>query len=105
MNSDNFDTYQEIRKSIINHYMKTEQVNELYKNYRNYIINNIDESCNFKYNIFHPVTFGKINNNFKIHNNFDLIANSDKYIIDLIITPQFNKLNYNNIIFKGINYL
>jgi len=101
-NSDNFDTYQEIRKSIINHYTKTEQVNELYKNYRNYIINNIDESCNFKYNIFHPVTFGKIDNNFKIHNNFDLIANSDKYIIDLIITPQFNKLNYNNIIFKGI---
>jgi hypothetical protein len=34
-NSKNFDKYLDIRKSIINHYMKTEQIKILYENYKN----------------------------------------------------------------------
>ena len=57
---------------------------------------------NFKYNIFHPVVLYNDHSNFKITNNFELIANSNEYIIDFIITPQFNKLNFNNIMLTSV---
>jgi hypothetical protein len=100
-NSDDFNKYQEIRESIINHYMKTEQIKILYENYKKYITEKLSTS-KFKYNIFHPVVLYNDHSNFKITNNFELIANSDEYIIDFIITPQFNKLNFNNIMLKSI---
>jgi len=102
-NSDNFDKYSDIRKSIINHHKKVEMVNILYHNYRNYIANHFDQNCDFKYNSFHPVVLYNDNdNNFKIYNQFEMIANSDKYVIDFIITPQFSQLNFNEIISKSI---
>ena len=93
--------YQEIRESIINHYKKTEQIKILDENYKKYIIEKFSTS-KFKYNIFHPVVLYNDHSNFKITNNFELIANSDEYIIDFIITPQFNKLNFNNIMLRSI---
>ena len=105
-NNKNLDNYQDIRKSIKNHYIKTEQVNKLYNNYKN-IISKLDNNLTFKYNILHPVVLGNNHTNFKFTNYFELIANSDNYIIDFIITPQFNKLNINNIMMKAFfnNYL
>ena len=61
------------------------------------IINSI-----FEYNIFHSVSIYEDNINFKISNKYTFIAQSDKYIINFVITPQFNKLNYNNIILNCI---
>jgi hypothetical protein len=100
-NSDNFDKYQDIRESIINHYKKTEQVKILYENYNKYIKDNF-ENLHFRYNLFHPVKFNKLDNNFKFTGNFEIVANSDKHIIDFVITPQFNKLNYYKNMLKAI---
>ena len=100
-NSDDLNKYQNIRENIINHYKKTENIKILYENYKKYIIENFSTS-NFKYNIFHPVVLYNDHSNFKITNNFELIANSDEYVIDFIITPQFNKLNFNDIMLKSI---
>jgi hypothetical protein len=105
-NNKNIDNYQDIRKSIINHYIQTEKVNKLYNNYKN-IISKLDDNVKLKYNILHPVVLGNNHTNFKFTNYFELIANSDNYIIDFIITPQFNKLNFNDIMMKAFfnNYL
>lgn len=100
-NSKNFDKYLDIRKSIINHYKKTESIKCLYENYKKYIIDNLENS-EFEYNVYHPITIFEENTNFKIHEKFKIIAESNKYIINFIIIPQFNKLNYNNIILKCI---
>lgn len=101
-NNNSDDIYKDMRESIKNHFEKTKQVNQLYSNYKDYLIKNFDNTLKFKYNIFHHVIYGDKHDNFKITNNFDLIAHSDKYVINFIITPQFNKLNFNNIMFNGI---
>jgi hypothetical protein len=100
--NNNNESYKEIRESIKNHFEKTKQIEQLYLNYKDYLIKNLDDPKKFKYNIFHPVIYGNSHENFKITNNYNIIANSDKYVINFIITPQFNKLNFNNIIFNGI---
>uniref|UniRef100_A0A6C0H820 Competence protein CoiA nuclease-like domain-containing protein n=1 Tax=viral metagenome TaxID=1070528 RepID=A0A6C0H820_9ZZZZ len=100
--NNNNDIYKDIRESIKNHFEKTKQIQQLYLNYKDYLNNNIDKPSNFKYNLFHLVVYGDKHDNFKITNDYVLIANSDKYVINFIITPHFNKLNFNNIIFDGI---
>jgi hypothetical protein len=101
-NNNSTGIYKEMRESIKNHYEKTKQVEQIYLNYKEYLIKNLDNPLNFTYNIFHPVVYGNIHDNFKIINEYPLIANSDKYIINFIIIPQFNKLNFNDIMFDGI---
>jgi len=101
INDNNDNKYLDIRKSINNHYIKLESVNILYQNYKEYIEKNTDNS-KFQYNLFHNATLYDDDKNFKISKKFDLIAQSEKYVIDFIITPQFNKLNYNKIILQGI---
>jgi hypothetical protein len=101
-NNNSNEIYKEMRESIKNHFEKTKQIDQLYSNYKDYLIKNLDNPTKFKYNIFHPVIYGDRHDNFKITNEYVIIANSDKYVINFIITPQFNKLNFNNIIFNGI---
>ena len=101
-NNNNNDIYKEMRESIKNHFEKTKQIEQQYLNYKDYLIKNLDEPLKFKYNIFHLVIYGDKHDNFKIINEYVIIANSDKYVIHFIITPQFNKLNFNNIMFNGI---
>jgi hypothetical protein len=100
-NNDNFDKHIEIRQSIINHYNKTIQVNTLYENYKKYIADNFSDTNHFTYNIDHPLFYSDCIN-FKLNNKYDIIAYSDKYVIHHILTPQFNKLNFNKIIFDVI---
>jgi hypothetical protein len=100
--NNNNEIYQDIRESIKNHFEKTKQITLLYNNYKNYLIENFDNPIKFKYNIFHTVVFGETHENFKITNKYVLLAYSDKYVIHFIITPQFNKLNFNNIMCNGI---
>jgi len=101
-NNNSNEIYKEMQESIKNHFEKTKQIDKLYSNYKDYLIKNFDNPSKFKYNIFHPVVYGDEHDDFKITNKFDIIAYSDKYVINFIITPQFNKLNFNNIIFNGI---
>jgi hypothetical protein len=106
-NNINIGKYPDIKNSIINHYNKIEKVNILYANYKKYISENMNDSYNFDYNINHPVVLYRENKNFKISSSFEIIANSDKYVIYFIIKPQFNKLNFNEIILASVfkNYL
>ena len=101
-NNNSNDIYKEMRESIKNHFEKTKQIEQLYLNYTDYLIKNLDKPSNFTYNIFHPVIYGDKHDNFKIINQYVIIAHSDKYVINFIITPQINKLNFNNIMFNGI---
>ena len=87
----------EIKNSIINHYEKTQQVKLIYNNLKNYIYERYNDSSEFIYNISKIVKF-KENNNFKFYNKFSLIANSDKYILYFVLKPQYNKLNFNEVI-------
>ena len=101
-NNNSNDIYKEMRESIKNHFEKTKQVHQLYLNYKDYLITNLDDPLKFKYNFSHPVKYGDRHENFKITNKYEYIAHSDKYVINFIITPQFNKLKFNDIMFDGI---
>jgi len=105
-NNLNFDTYSDIRNSIKKHYDNTRFVSALYDNYVKGLNNLCDTDKIFKYNIFHPVfyrNYQSSNTNFTILNDFNIIANSANYVIDIIIKPQFNKLNFYDVIFRGIS--
>lgn len=94
----------EIESSINNHYKFIEQINETYNNYKTIIIEKLKLSA-LNYNINLPIKFG--NPNFSFINEFNIIAYSETHVIHFIIKPQFNKLNFNDIIYDGIfeNYL
>jgi hypothetical protein len=95
-------TYKDIRESIKNHYEQTKQLKNVYENYKNYIEKNYDKTEKFTYNINHYVEYKGNNNNFRIYNKYIIIAYSEKYVINIIIKPQFNKLNFTEVMFNGI---
>ena len=94
--------YNDIRESITKHYEKTNQIKTIYDNYKNILKDKFKDSNNFIYNVMHCVNFGKKNKNFSITNNYKIIAHSDKYCIFFLIKPQFNKLNFNEIMCEAI---
>lgn len=94
------DTFNDIRQSIKNHYDKTVIIETIYSNYSKYIKDNYNET--FEYNINQREYYGKESQNFCIGETFPIIANSKNYVIQFIIKPQFNKLNFNDIIFSGL---
>lgn len=91
--------YKEIRESIVNHYENTKKLKVVYENYKMYISEKFGEV--FTYNIHHRVSFDS-NNNFNINDEHSIIAYSENYVIFFIIKPQFNKLNFNEVIFNEI---
>lgn len=100
-NNSNYESsFNDIRQSIKNHYDKTEMVKTIYANYYDYISKKYNES--FEYNINHRVYYGKESENFSIGEEFPIIGYSKNYVIHFIIKPQFNKLNFNEIIFTGL---
>lgn len=99
-NSNDESSFNDIRQSIINHYEKTGLIENIYSNYSKYIKENYNET--FDYNINQREYYGKESQNFCIGDKFPIVANSKNYVIQFIITPQFNKLNFNNIIFTGL---
>ena len=100
-NYNNEKSYTEIRKSIKNHYEKTEQIKEIYQNYSE-IISNKYKSSKFTYNIEQLVLLTKCGNNFKLLDCYQMLAYSKKKVIHFIIKPQFNKLNFNEIMINAI---
>ena len=101
--------YTEIRKSIKHHYEKIKKIEELYDNYKNIISEKYEDINNFKYLIDHNIYFGNNSGycDFKICDKNKLIAYSENYVIIFIIKPQFNKMNFNDIIVKCLmkNYM
>jgi hypothetical protein len=55
-------SYDEIRKSIKNHYNNVEHIKQIYNNYKKYITEKL-KIDNIKYNIYHKIYFGKKNKN------------------------------------------
>ena len=100
-NNTNLNKYIDIQTSINNHYEKTLQITQLYNNFKDELTK-YENPMNFKYNLHHKIRLGGNTEEFKISNKYTIIAYSDKYVIHFIITPQFNKLNFNNIICNGI---
>ena len=104
--NNNNDKYSDIRTSIINHYQNTRKVKKIYNNLKLYCKDKLKTS-KFKYNILHPIVLNSNNNTFKIYGKFRIIARSQFYILNFILKPQFNKLNFNEIYCRSIydNYL
>ena len=94
-------SYDEIKKSIKSHYSNVDHINQIYCNYKKYITEKLQIE-NMKYNIHHELYFGKRNENFTIMNEHIIIGHSTNHIIYFIIKPQFNKLNFNNIMCDSI---
>ena len=92
----NNSSYDEIRKSIKNHYDNVEYIKKIYYNYKRFITENT-EIKNMKYNVQHKLWFGENNDNFKINNEYPIIGHCKTHVIYFIIKPQFNELNFNNI--------
>ena len=95
----NYNSDNEIINSIKNHYNNVEHINTIYINYNKYITEKLQIE-NITYNIFHKL-FIK-NKNFMIMNVFTIIGYSTDAVIYFIIKPQFNKLNFNDIICESI---
>jgi hypothetical protein len=97
----NNSSYDEIRKSIKHHYNHVEHINQTYYRYKKYITENLKIE-NMTYNVFHKLAFGKKNKNFTIMNEYTIIGHSNEHVIYFIIKPQFNELNFNNIMCESI---
>lgn len=84
-----------LKKYILSHYEK---------------INNIKEYLTILYEIYpninwlfkHPITYNGFNKSFKINKTYNLIGYDDKNIIIGYIKPQFNDINYNEILKNSI---
>lgn len=98
----NLDIYKKIQKSIINHYDNIKKLERIYQNLQKYIANNLGDSNGFTYNIYHKVWFNGQSEKFSIVNRYNIIAYSNKYVINFMIKPQFNKLNFNDVMINSV---
>jgi hypothetical protein len=93
--------FDDIRHSITGHYECINKIKSMYDNYIKYI-KTLNDSSRFIYNINHTVHYGRESKNFIITEKFFIIAHSDKHVIYFMIKPQFNKLNFPEVMFKAI---
>ena len=100
-NLNNNSSYDETRQTIKNHYSNVDHINQIYSNYKKYITETLKIE-HMKYNVYHPLSFGKKNKNFTIMTDYTIIGHSDNHIIYFIIKPQFNELNFNKIMCDSI---
>ena len=92
----------QINNDIVNHYEILKKLEILYKRYQDHILYNITDTESFNYLIYHDIYFKNNNGNFMLHNNCTMITYSDSYVINVIIKPQFNKMNCNEILIQSI---
>jgi len=57
---------------------------------------------NIKYNIKYPVYYNSENNDITLNTYFDIIGYSENYIINIIISPQFNEINFDDLFYKSL---
>jgi hypothetical protein len=93
----------EMYKNIVNHYKHLEKIKDIYDSYSKWQKKKYPNEV-FKYNILHVVKInGCIDNNFKVHDNFWLIANSNNYVINFTLKPQLNMINYSEMYIEILN--
>jgi hypothetical protein len=102
-NDNSSDSYQDIRNSIVKFFDKTAQVNETFKNFKNIFEEKYETKLtNFHFNLNYLITFDGNSTEFKIWNRFNIIAQSNKYVLYFLIKPSFNKINFNEVILETI---
>jgi len=89
-----------VRESIVNHFEIINSIKQMYFNYNN--ITNEMQIKNIKYNIFHTASIGKDQDEFVIRDEFNIIGHSQTHVIYFMIKPQFNELNFNEIMCDAI---
>ena len=91
--------HQEIQKSIINHYKSMERMKTILENYNYQIIELLNKEP-ITYNVDKTITYGR--EEFDFHARFHYIGFSKNYVIFMIITPQFNMMNFYEILTECI---
>uniref|UniRef100_A0A6C0C7N0 Competence protein CoiA nuclease-like domain-containing protein n=1 Tax=viral metagenome TaxID=1070528 RepID=A0A6C0C7N0_9ZZZZ len=103
--ADNFEqnaSHKEIRSSMVNHYENIENIKTMYGNYVAYIQKFLKDDTEFIYNVYHNVYYGIKNENMSIMQSFPIVAHSENHVIFFVIKPQFNKLNFDRVMFDVI---
>lgn len=96
--NDEYDN-EELKLIIVNHHERIETIDNSYDIYQKHLL----EKCNMenvKYNIYHSIR--NYVKDFKFWYEFMAIGYTDDSIIYIITTPQYNKLNYEEILIKEI---
>jgi uncharacterized protein YkuJ len=93
-----------LKNIIINHHSMIENVNDIYNIYLTQISEKYN-MINVKYNILHMVNC--VYNDFEFFYKLTAIGYNDDSVIYIIIAPQYNELNHEQILIKEIllNYL
>ena len=86
---------EKMSKYLLNHY---EDINNLGTIYDNFLL----EYPKINWLINHMIYFNGKNNDFDIYKKFNLIGYDNDRIIIVYLKPQFNELNYNDIIVESI---
>ena len=92
----------DMRKSILNHFKCINQIKKIYDNYKKYVSDTLNTKIT-EYHFSHHVHFRQpYSNVIDIRENHMIIGNSDTHVIFFIIKPQFNILNFYDVIFKAL---
>lgn len=83
-----------MKKYLSTHY---EHISQLGNNYDNFL----KDHPNINWLVNHKISFGN-NSNFELYKCFNLIGYDDNNVFIFYIKPQFNNLNYNNILIDSI---
>lgn len=86
--------------SIVNHYDSVKKIEELVNKYKIYVKDNFG-NIEITYNITQHIRYGN-KKDINIFDIIDIIGYSDLYVIHFVLKPQFNELNYNDIMCKSI---
>lgn len=88
-------TVEEKKIFMQNHYEKIRQTKEVVERF-------IKINPNLKYLLHHKVYYHGNNKDYSIYNRFELIGYNEKEVILLEIKPQFNSLNYHDVLYDSI---
>jgi len=99
--------FKDIRKSITLHYNNIILISEMFENHIKKISNTLNDSSEYKYNVWKKINYYKDNNLINIFDIYTLIAYNDFNVIHYIFSPQLNILNINKIMISTLlhNYI
>lgn len=101
-NNNSINENNENYKYLRNFYEEMMNLNKIYKSFLNHNYSNINFLINQNINLYTNQIIKKKENNISIYKKFNIIGYNDKYVFNIYIKPQFNDLNYNEILFESI---
>ena len=94
---------EDIKNSIINHYRIVQKVKNIYSKFTDYIREVVQDKGKYTFNINPSLWYEGSKKEFSVFNkSLTCIAHSDKYVINFVLKPSFNKLNFNEVIIDTI---